>query len=100
MLPPRSPIVLATLLYATQRSVASYVDHPRRSGRLHNPHARDASSGLVFSGGGYNINITMGGAPYAVMIDTGRWASYPSVHRQRSERSPSISVRSPALIFG
>jgi hypothetical protein len=75
MLPPWSSIVLAALLHATQGSVATYIDLPRRSGSLHNLYARNATSGLDFGNGGYNINITLGGSQYAVMIDTGRWAT-------------------------
>lgn len=70
MFPPRSSILLATLLYATQASVASLIDHPRRSGHLQK---RNSTSGLVFQNGDYNINITLGGTSYAVAIDTGRW---------------------------
>jgi len=75
MLPPRSSILLAALLYATQGSLATYIDLHRRSGSLHHLFARNSTSGLDLAAGGYNINITLGGRQYAVMIDTGRWAT-------------------------
>ncbi|KAH9172156.1 acid protease [Lactarius sanguifluus] len=71
MLPSGSSIVLAALLHATQGSLATYVDLPRRSGALHNLYARNSTSGLNFAAGGYNINITLGGGQYSVLIDTG-----------------------------
>src|SRR6266702_1633753 len=97
MLPPlRSSIILAAiLLHATQGSLATHIDLPRRSGSLHNLFARSSTSGLDFVNGSYSINITLGGSQYAVMIDTGRWAMDLFICRQRSP-----TVRSPALIFG
>ncbi|KAI9466600.1 aspartic peptidase domain-containing protein [Lactarius psammicola] len=75
MLPLRSSIVLAALLHATQGSLATYIDLPRRSGPLRNLFRRNSTSGLDFANGSYNINITLGGNQYSVMIDTGRWAT-------------------------
>ncbi|KAI9448436.1 acid protease [Lactarius indigo] len=71
MLPSGLSIVFAALLHATQGSLASYIDLPRRSGLLHHLYARNSTSGLDSSNGAYNINITLGGRQYAVMIDTG-----------------------------
>ncbi|KAH9037651.1 acid protease [Lactarius pseudohatsudake] len=68
MLPLRSSIVLVTLLRATQESLATYIDLPRRSGPLF---ARSFTSGLDAFNGSYNINITLGGNQYSVIIDTG-----------------------------
>ncbi|KAI9466602.1 hypothetical protein BJY52DRAFT_1182155 [Lactarius psammicola] len=71
MLPPRSSIVLAALLHATQGSLATYIDLPRRSEPLHKLFARNSTASLDFAAGGYNVNVTLGGRQYAVMIDTG-----------------------------
>ncbi|KAH9041834.1 acid protease [Lactarius hengduanensis] len=68
MLPLRSSIVLVTLLRATQESLATYIDLHRRSGPLL---ARSSTSGLDAINGSYNINITLGGNQYSVIIDTG-----------------------------
>lgn len=68
MLPPRSSLLLAALLHATQVSVATYIDLLPRSGPLHK---RNSTSALVYTSGGYNINVTLGGIPYSVMVDTG-----------------------------
>ena len=97
MFPPRSSILLATLLYATQASVASLIDHPRRSGHLQK---RNSTSGLVFQNGDYNINITLGGTSYSVAIDTGRWATNSFIYPRRSAHSHTLFTRSPALTFG
>lgn len=70
MFPSRSSIVLTALLYATQESLATHTI-PRRSGPLHNLYARNATSGLNFNSGAYNINITLGGEQFSIMIDTG-----------------------------
>ncbi|KAH9007228.1 acid protease [Lactarius hatsudake] len=68
MLALRSSIVLAALLRATQGSLGTYTDLPRRSGPLF---ARSSTSRLDFINGSYNINITLGGNQYSVAIDTG-----------------------------
>ncbi|KAH9065098.1 acid protease [Lactarius deliciosus] len=68
MLSLKSSIVLVTLLRATQESLATYTDLPRRSGPLF---ARSSTSGLDSFNGSYNINITLGGNQYSVQIDTG-----------------------------
>ncbi|KAH9007245.1 aspartic peptidase domain-containing protein [Lactarius hatsudake] len=68
MLPLRSSIVLTALLRATQGSLATYIDLPRRSGPLSTP---SSTSGLDSVNGSYNINITLGGNQYSVIIDTG-----------------------------
>ncbi|KAH9007242.1 aspartic peptidase domain-containing protein [Lactarius hatsudake] len=96
MLPLRSSIVLAALFHTTQGTLATYVDLPRRSGPLS---ARSSTSGLDAFNGSYQINITLGGNQYSVMIDTGRWAG-SFVRFQRLAHSPTVFVRSPALIFG
>ncbi|KAH9013842.1 aspartic peptidase domain-containing protein [Lactarius pseudohatsudake] len=71
MLPPRLSIVLPALLHATQQSVATYIDLPRSSGPLHNPFARNPTSGLDFFNGNYHVNIILGGNQYSVIVDTG-----------------------------
>ncbi|KAH9007248.1 aspartic peptidase domain-containing protein [Lactarius hatsudake] len=68
MLSLKSSIVLVTLLRATQESLATYINLPRRSGPLF---ARSSTSGLDSFNGSYNINITLGGNQYSVQIDTG-----------------------------
>jgi hypothetical protein len=78
-----SIIPLAALLDV---SLAIHIDlNSRSTNRLPNLFARatNATSGLDFGNGGYYINITLGGAPFAVMIDTGRWVVFNS--------SPSLS---------
>lgn len=69
MLPPRSSLLLAALLHATQLSVAVYTDLLPRSGSLQK---RNSTAALYNDGTGYYINVTLGGSPYSVMIDTGR----------------------------
>ena len=69
MLPPRSSLLLVALLHAAQVSVATYTDLFRRSGSLQK---RNSTAALYNDGSGYYINITLGGSPYTVMIDTGR----------------------------
>jgi hypothetical protein len=93
MFPPVWSILLVALLHVTQGSVATYIDLHRRSGHLQK---RNSTSGLVFNQGGYYINVTMGGNPYSVMIDTGRWAT-DITYCRRSAHSPT---RFPALTFG
>ena len=68
MFPPRFSILL-TLLHVTQVSMAAFIDLLPRSGPLHK---RDPTSGLVFGDLSYHINITLGGIPFSVLIDTGR----------------------------
>jgi hypothetical protein len=71
----RPSILLAALLYATQVSLALYIDFPRSSeARLPNllTRAPNATSTLDIIGAGYNINITLGGKQFSVLIDTGR----------------------------
>lgn len=72
----RSSILLATILYVAQVSLALRIDLPRRSeASLSNLLARapNATSGLDIDGGdSYYINITLGGRQFSVMIDTGR----------------------------
>ena len=73
LFPPRFSILLATLLHATQLiqvSVATYIDLIPRSGPLH----KRSTSGLLYQDASYHINITVGGVPFLVLIDTGRWA--------------------------
>jgi hypothetical protein len=64
------------LLHVTHISVATYLDLTHRSPSLPDILARAANgtSGLDIGGGGYNINITLGGKTFLVLIDTGRWA--------------------------
>ena len=83
MLPPRFSMLLATLLYAIQLiqvSMATYIDLLPRSGSLHK---RSSASGLVYDNSGYYqgyyINITLGGTPFSVLLDTGRWATEPFI---------------------
>ena len=74
LFPPRFSTLLATLLHATQLiqvSMATYIDLLPRSGPLH----KRSTSGLLYQGASYNINITLGGVPFVVLIDTGRWAT-------------------------
>lgn len=93
MLPPVWSILLLALLHVTQESVATYIDLHHRSGHLQK---RNSTSGLVFNQGGYYINVTMGGNPYSVMIDTGRWATDITYCR----RSAHLPTHFPALTFG
>ena len=76
MLPPKFSILLATLLHATQLiqvSMATHINLLPRSGPLHK---RSSTSGLVYDNSGfyqgYYINITLGGIPLSVLLDTGR----------------------------
>ena len=72
----RSFIPLFTVLYSTQVSLALHIDFPRTSeARLPNllTRAPNATSSLeFFNGTSYNINITLGGKQFSVLIDTGR----------------------------
>jgi hypothetical protein len=74
----RSSVLLAAFLHVTHGSIATYLDLYHRSSSL--PHlltrAANGTSGLDFSGPGYNINITLGGKTFSVIIDTGRWALF------------------------
>ena len=79
MFSPRFSVLLATLFHATQLtqvSMATHIDLVTRSGLLHK---RDSTSGLVYQNSdgyqGYYINITLGGIPFSVLLDTGRWAT-------------------------
>jgi len=68
-----SIVPLAALLDVSR---AIHIELPRRSAeRLPNLFSRAANGtvGLEYDRGGYFINITMGGQPYSVLIDTGRW---------------------------
>ena len=72
----RPAILLAALLYATQVSLALYIDIPRSSeARLPNLLTRtlNATSTLdIHNEDSYYINITLGGKQFSVLIDTGR----------------------------
>ena len=71
----RPSALLATLLYATQLSLALHIEFPRSpKARLQNlvSRAPNATSTLDFIGGGYNINVTLGGKQFSVQIDSGR----------------------------
>ena len=72
----RFSILLATILYATQVSLALHIDFPRSSeARYPNllTRAPNATSGLdIHNGNSYYINITLGGKQFSVLIDTGR----------------------------
>lgn len=72
----RPSVLLAAILYATQVSLALHIDLPRFSeDRLPNLLARapNATSTLdINNGNSYYINITLGGKPFSVLIDTGR----------------------------
>jgi len=74
-----SIVPLAALLDV---SLAIHIDLPSRSTeRLPNLFARDdvnATSSLDYVGAGYFINITLGGEPFSVLIDTGRWVVFNS----------------------
>ena len=75
MFSPRFSVLLVTLLHATQYtqvSMATHIDLLPRSGPLHK---RAYTSGLVYDNSSYYINITLGGIPFSVLIDTGRWAT-------------------------
>ena len=68
-----SIIPLAALLDVSR---AIHIDLPRRSAeRLPNLFSRadNGTAGLDYDRGGYFINITLGGQPFSVLIDTGRW---------------------------
>lgn len=72
-------IPLAALFDA---SLAIHIDLPGRSTeRLPNLFARavNATSSLNYMSGGYFINITLGGQPFSVLIDTGRWVDFNSI---------------------
>ena len=84
MIFPRFSVLLAALLHATQLiqvSMAAHIDLIPRSEPLHK---RSSTSGLVFGSVGYYqayyINITLGGIPFSVLIDTGRWATDSFIH--------------------
>ena len=86
-------IMLPSILYATQVSLALHIEFPRGSGtRLSNllTRAPNATSTLDKNYGGYNINITLGGKQFSVMVDTGRYALYP----YRLISAPNISPHS------
>ena len=72
----RPSILLATILYATQVSLALHIDLPRTSeARLPNllTRAPNSTSSLdIHNGNSYYINITLGGKQFSVMVDTGR----------------------------
>ncbi len=71
----RPSILLASVLQASQVSLAFHIDLPSRSeGALPDLLARaaNATSGLDNLGGSYYVNITLGGKQFAVLIDTGR----------------------------
>ena len=72
----RPSILLAALLYATQVSLALYINLPRSSeARLPNllTRAPNATSTLdIHNEDSYYINITLGGKQFSVLIDTGR----------------------------
>jgi len=71
----RPSILLASALQATQIALAFHIELPSRSeAALPNLLARapNATSGLDNKGGAYYINITLGGKPFSVLIDTGR----------------------------
>jgi len=72
-----SIVLLSVFLNTSQRSLAAHVELPRRSPTepLPNVFARasdNSTSILDYFSGGYFINITLNGAPFSVMIDTGR----------------------------
>ena len=73
----RPSILLASVLQATQVALALHIELPNRSeAALPNllTRASNATSGLDYNntGGGYYINITLGGTQFSVLIDTGR----------------------------
>jgi predicted aspartyl protease len=71
----RPPILLASILQATQVALAFHIELPTRSeATLSDLLARapNATSSLDDTGGGYYINITLGGQQFSVLIDTGR----------------------------
>jgi hypothetical protein len=73
----KPPILLASVLQATQVALAFHIELPTRSeAALPNLHARapNATSGLDYNNTaeGYYINITLGGRQFSVLIDTGR----------------------------
>jgi len=72
----RPSILLASVLQATQVAFAFHIELPTRSeAALSNLLARaapNATSGVIFGNASYYINITLGGAPFSVSLDTGR----------------------------
>jgi len=74
----RSSVLLAAFLHVTHGSIATYLDLYHRSSSLPDLLARAANgtSGLDISGPSYNINVTLGGKTFSVLIDTGRWALF------------------------
>jgi hypothetical protein len=72
-----SLILLVAFLNAFfhQRSLALHIDFPRDPAKPHpNLFARapNTTASLDFANAGYNINITLGGQSFFVLIDTGR----------------------------
>ena len=72
----RPSILLVSILYATQVSLALHIEFPRNSeARLPNLFTRapNATSTLdIHNEDSYYINITLGGKQFSVLIDTGR----------------------------
>ena len=92
-------IMLPSILYATQVSLALHIEFSRSSGaRLSNSLTRapNATSTLDKNYGGYNINITLGGKQFSVMVDTGRYALYPHYLISAPNISPFILVQNPS----
>jgi hypothetical protein len=94
--------LLSAFLNASQRSLALHLELPRRSPTesLPNIFARaddNSTSSLAFLSGGYNINITLNGAPFTVIIDTGRCVGSTSVHPSPFLLYPPLSLSTSAL---
>lgn len=71
----RSSILFASALQTTQLALAFHIELPSSRSEAALPNllsrAPNATSGLDDKGGSYYINITLGGKPFSVMIDTG-----------------------------
>ena len=91
-------VLLSAFLNASQRSLAAHVELPHRSptellSSLFSRAPDNSTSILDYASGGYFINITLNGAPFSVMIDTGRCVDY--IRSCPSSSPPYPPARSP-----